>query len=158
MDQESVELVRRAYAAWNGDDWDAMAQLADPHIEWCPALGTGFEGSTTYYGIEGVRAYRDDVASLLGTISSEPTEILRATPEHVLVRSHVRGRGADTGVEVDQHFVHAWTIRNGRIAAMRSFPNETEALAAVGLPKRHPPAPVAAQRQRGGAARARPDV
>jgi ketosteroid isomerase-like protein len=158
MDADSVDLIRRAYAAWNADDWDTLVSLADPHIEWRPALGTAIEGATLYYGVEGVRAYRDEVQALLGTISTEPSEILRATPEHVLVRSKVRTHGAASGIQVEQHFVHAWTIRDGRIAAMRSFPTESEALAAVGLATRPPPSRVSARRRPGEAARARPDA
>jgi ketosteroid isomerase-like protein len=161
MDEAAVELIRRAYAAWNDDDWVTMAALADPHIEWRPALGTALEGSTKYFGVEGVRAYRDEVQSLLGTVDSEMSEILRATPEHVLVRSHVKTKGAASGILVEQHFVHAWTIRGGRIVAMRSFPTETEALAAVGLAseaRRPPPSRVSAPPRRGEAARARPDA
>lgn len=152
-----MEIVRRAYSAWNGGDWATLLSLADPDIEWRPALGTSLEGATIYYGPEGVRAYRDEVEGLLGTISSEPTEILRATREHVIVRTHVRGRGAESGIEVDQHFVHAWTIRNGRIVAMRSFPSEREALAVLGAAKRPSPE-LGAPRRRGEAARARPDA
>jgi ketosteroid isomerase-like protein len=159
MDAASVELVRRAYAAWNLGDWGTLLGLADPNIEWRPALGTSLEGATVYYGPEGVRAYRDEVEAMLGRISSEPTEILRATPEHVIVRTHVRGRGADSGIEVDQHFVHAWTIREGRIAAMRSFASERDALAAVGpSTRRRPSRDAAARRRPGEAARARPDA
>ena len=159
MDASSLDLVRRAYAAWNAGDWGTLLGLADPNIEWRPALGTSLEGATVYYGPEGVRAYRDEVEALLGRISSEPTEILRATAEHVIVRTHVRGRGADSGIEVDQHFVHAWTIRDGRIVAMRSFPSEREALAAFGAPTpRRPSRGAAAPQRRGEAARARPDA
>lgn len=159
MDRDSLELVRRAYAAWNGGDWATLLSLSDPHIEWRPALGTSLEGATVYFGPEGVRAYRDEVQALVGKVSSELTEILRATPEHVIVRTHVRGRGADSGIEVDQHFVHAWTIREGRITAMRSFPSEREALAAFGGVTPRPPSPApAARRPRGEAARVRPDA
>lgn len=165
MEPDSVDLVRRAYSAWNGGDWPTLLSLADPDIEWRPALGTSLEGATVYYGPEGVRAYRDEVQALLGRISSEPTEILRATPEHVIVRTHVRGRGSETGIEVDQHFVHAWTIRNGRIVAMRSFPSEREALAAFGggaavgsATRPRPSSGLDARRRRDAAARARPDA
>jgi ketosteroid isomerase-like protein len=156
MDETAVELIRRAYAAWNADDWETLTALADPNIEWRPALAA--ERATTYFGVEGVRAYRQDVQSMLGAISTDMSEVLRATPEHVLVRSRVQSHGGESGIQVQQHFVHAWTIRGGRIVAMRSFPTESEALAAVGMATAPPPSPGAARPRRDEAARARPDA
>jgi ketosteroid isomerase-like protein len=158
MNRDSVDLVRRAYSAWNGGDWTTLQALTHKNCELRPSLGAP-DGGTTYYGIEGAQAYRMEVGSMLGTISSEMTEILRATAEHVLVRSHARARGATSGIEVDQHFVHAWTITDGRIAGMRSFPTESEALRSFGLPTPPRPSPGVAVRQpRGASARARPDA
>ena len=149
MDAKSVDLVRRAYAAWNDGDWTTLATLLDPHCELRPVLGVPEE--TVFFGIEGIKAYRDAAEGLLGRLTGEPVEILRADEKHVVVVSHISGRGAESGVEIDQHFVYLWTIENGRIASMQSFATEDDAVAAT------QPGPASGgSPSRGEAARARP--
>jgi ketosteroid isomerase-like protein len=159
MEASPVDLVTRAYAAWNAGDWPALAAIADRDFEMRPTLGVPED--TVFFGVEGLKAFREAAEGLLGRLSAEPLEVLRADDEHVLVLSHVRGRGAESGVEIDQHFVYAWTIRDGRIAAMQSFASEGDAVAAIGgEPPAPPPTPQGPARgappSRGEAARARP--
>jgi ketosteroid isomerase-like protein len=158
MEAASVDLVRRVYAAWNHDDWATLAELLDPDCELRPVLGVPEE--TVFFGLEGVKAYRDVVEGLLGRMTGEPVEILRADDRHVVLLGHITARGAESGVELDQHFVYLWTIRGGRVTAMQSFASEDDAVAAIaGTPPpavRQPEPARDARPSRGAAARARP--
>jgi ketosteroid isomerase-like protein len=149
METASVDLVRRAHAAWNADDWATLATLLDPDCELRPVLGVPED--TVYFGLEGIKAYRDVAEGLLGRLTGEPVQILRADDEHVVVLSHISGRGAQNGVELDQHFVYLWTIRDGRVVAMQSFASEDDAVAAT-----RPAPPRAVPPSHGEAARAQP--
>lgn len=149
MEASSVDLVRRAYAAWNTGDWATLATLLDPDCELRPVLGVPED--TVFFGIEGIKAYREGAEGLLGRLTGEPAEILRADDRHVVVLSHISGRGAESGVEIDQHFVYLWTVENGRITAMQSFATADDAVAAT-----QPRPSRGAPPSRGEAARARP--
>jgi ketosteroid isomerase-like protein len=159
MNPPSVDVVRRAYAAWNADDWATLATLLDPDCELRPVLGVPED--TVFFGLEGIKAYRDVAEGLLGRLTGELVEVLRADDEHVVVQGHITGRGAESGVEIDQHFVYLWTIRDGRVVGMQSFAGEDDAVAAIAG---DPPPPVATRQapapgappSRGEAARARP--
>ncbi len=162
MEGASIDLVRRVYAAWNADDWRTLSDLLDPDCELRPVLGVAED--TVFFGLEGIKAYRETAEGLLGRLTGEPVEFLRAGDRHVVMLSHITARGAESGVELDQHFVYLWTIRDGRVTAMQSFASEDDAVAAIDgpLPARvrepaTPPAPArGAPPSRGEAARARP--
>lgn len=149
--------MRRAFAAWNAGDWVTLATITDPNAEMRPVLGA--PENTVFFGLEGVKAYRETAEKLLGRLTAEPQEVLRADDERVLVVSHVCGRGAPSGVEIDQHFVYLFTIREGRIAGLQSFASEADALATLS-PEQEPPSPPMPSRgvppSPGEAARARP--
>jgi ketosteroid isomerase-like protein len=161
MQPVSVEIVRDAYRAWNAGDWAALMSLADPHFELRPVLGT--PENTVFYGLEGAKAYRAAAEDLLGRLTADIVEVLRADDEHVVVLSHVQGRGAETGIEVDQHFVYLFTLDAGRVTALQSFATEGDAVASLGAeappavaPTPARPSPGGALPPRGEAARARP--
>lgn len=49
-----------------------------------------------------------------------------------IVRTRFHGRGRD-GIEVERPFVHVWSFRDGRIAAVRSYGSWEDAARATGL-------------------------
>jgi len=57
--------------------------------------------------------------------------------DHVLVKTHQRGRGKGSGVEVEDETWFVFRFRDGRIAEFRMFRDEREALEAAGLNERH---------------------
>ena len=62
----------------------------------------------------------------------EPEEFIPAG-ENVVVPLHIRGQGRESGIEVDAHIVHVWTIRNDRAVKLHVYVDRAEALKAVGL-------------------------
>src|SRR4249920_791807 len=57
MSEENVETVKRAVAAWNADDLDALLIGLDADIEWHPSIQPGLEGkeAAVFRGHEGAR-------------------------------------------------------------------------------------------------------
>ena len=53
--------------------------------------------------------------------------------DHVVVRTHQRGRGRGSGVEVEDEIWFVLGFRNGKVAEWRMFGAERDALEAVGL-------------------------
>ena len=63
-------------------------------------------------------------------------EIVRvaAVPDSkVLVTARTRGRGKQSGIEVDMEFGFVFTLRDARISEWRMFLGEDQALEAAGL-------------------------
>jgi ketosteroid isomerase-like protein len=48
-----------------------------------------------------------------------------------VIRSWGRGKQSEAAVETGEH--HVWTLRDGKLWRLRVYPDEAEALEAVGL-------------------------
>jgi uncharacterized protein len=125
MSPENVELVRRAYEAFNRRDLSALSTLVDPEVDFRSTV-------ESHRGIEGVADFVRSADDTLDDFTAVPTEIIEAG-EQVVVVVHERGRGKGSGIDVDHRFAHVWTIRGGRAVAFRAFTDRAEALEAVGL-------------------------
>jgi ketosteroid isomerase-like protein len=155
MSQEDVEVVRRYNAPREGTDvipeirkaverfgpdpqreavlavWadDPAMQHLHPDIEW-DVSATGAFGSTAHgptqlarWWAEWVEGWESYVYRMLD---------YRDLGEWVLTPADVQARGRG-GIAVEMRVFHLWQVRNGKIAVMRAFLREDEALEAAGL-------------------------
>jgi uncharacterized protein len=132
MSSDDVEVVRRAYEAFNNGDPEAAAALLDPEVEW--TLPAHFPDAETWHGrervVEGLAALAESWESLL----IEVHELIDAG-DRVVALVHIGGRAALTGIDLSGMGVdaHVWTVRDGRAVAVRMYGGTSEALKAVGL-------------------------
>jgi uncharacterized protein len=125
MPEDSVEVVRKLFAALDGENYEDVLGLFDPEVEWLPAEGS-------YAGIEGV------VQSFIDWMEpwDEHTVILEETTasgQKVLAVVHLTGRGSSSGMEIDQRFFQVYTLREGKIIRMDEFVDRDPAAKAAGL-------------------------
>jgi uncharacterized protein len=125
MSQENIDAVRGLFASLESQDWEAALGVFDPEVEWSPTEGT-------FHGPEGV------VSSLAEWL--EPweehnieAEEFRQVGDKVLAVIRLTGRGAGSGMEIDQRFFQVYAVRNGKIIRMVEFVRRGEALEAAGL-------------------------
>jgi ketosteroid isomerase-like protein len=132
MAQENVELVRRVYERWNGGDFDAAAELLDPEVRW-----DGYSHlpeSGTREGIDEVRSWTDAFREAWGEVRVEVEELVEIDDDSVLAFVRVTARGRGSGALVVSGLDgHIWTVRDGRVVAVRMFQGTDEAVAAAGL-------------------------
>jgi ketosteroid isomerase-like protein len=130
MSRANVEVVRRAFEAWNAGELDGVGQLLTPETEFIP-LRSQLEGAP-YRGPEGVRQYARDAA--------EEWEFLRISPdefhdlgERVLMLGHFDARARVSGMDV--RFPVGWVarLRGGKITHLRTYSDQQEAREAAGL-------------------------
>jgi ketosteroid isomerase-like protein len=115
MSEENVELVRRAYAEFEGGRFSA--DFLDPEI-----------------GHEGVERYLDKVYEAFDDYRMVPEEFIDAGDDQVLVFSREGGRGKGSGAKVETHpTAHLWTVRDGKAIRMQSYWERSDALEVVGL-------------------------
>jgi len=130
MSRKNVELVRRAYEAFNRGDLDgAVADIA-PDCEYV-ATGAipGVEG--VYRGPEGFKRFLGWLLNEFDDARAEIHEVIEAG-DQVLVSLTNRGRGKQSGVEVDWQVWQLWTVRDGTTRRGQGFTSREEALEAVG--------------------------
>jgi ketosteroid isomerase-like protein len=132
MSQENVELIRSALAAGDRRDMDAVLRLCDedivitqpPELPGAPAEQHGHRGVLEAFAIW-PEQWDDYRVELL--------RIADAPPNKVIATMRTRGRGRQSGVEVEMDFSFVFTVRDARISEWRLFVREDEALEAAGL-------------------------
>jgi uncharacterized protein len=132
MSEENVEIVRNAFAAFNRGDIKGVLRLCDEDIV-----------ITQPPELPGVSREQHGHRGVLEAFAIWPeqwddyrTEILRlaaAPGGKVFVATGTRGRGKQSGVEVDMDFSFVFTVRDAKISEWRLFVQEDQALEAAGL-------------------------
>ena len=129
MSQESMEVVRAAFEAWNVGDMDAVRELFDPDVIWrvpkdCPEPGPFVGRQAVMREVERWRETFDTyVTELIG-------DMIEAA-DHVVVRQvwHGVGRGPEANIASTCIF----TVRKRRVIGVEQFWDHAEALETLGL-------------------------
>jgi ketosteroid isomerase-like protein len=134
MSQENVEAVRRAYEAWNADDFDAFLAELDPEVEWHPSIEPALEGGeTTRRGLDGARKAWDDYRGGAWERLTIRIHEIRDLGESVVVLAHIDLTARTTGLEFTEEVGSLMTFRGGKILRSEDFLSHAKALEAAGL-------------------------
>jgi ketosteroid isomerase-like protein len=103
MSEENVETVRRVYDCLARRDWDAMCQ-----------------------------AFLEDQISPFESSTAEPVDVFEGG-EQVAVYVKIRSRPKESSAEIEALVGHLFTLRDGLIVRLQTFPKREKALEAAGL-------------------------
>ncbi|MGW3204495.1 nuclear transport factor 2 family protein [Streptomyces sp. NPDC001135] len=118
--ERNLRLIRRAYAAFQARDVDALLQTLDPQLEWVHPDGMADYGlGGTKRGHAGVREFLARVPSVLGGMRLEPREFV-ADGDRVAVFG-VREVTSVRGTSATLSFVHSWVLRDGLAVRMEDI-------------------------------------
>ena len=131
MSQENVEIVRRAYAAYDEGGLDAIAEFWHPDINYRAAEGA-LDDVGLMEGPEALRDYYRQWEETFDGMRIEVEELIDAGDQVVAV---VRGfaRMKESDAEVDIRYAVVFTARDGKVATGREYWTREEALEAAGL-------------------------
>jgi len=131
MSNDSVELIRRAYAAYADGDATTVLQLVDPDLEWTfldPAEGDpeprvchGREELEIALARQAEHGLRAELEEAVGN------------GDRVMVVVRIPGVDAHRVRKADDRSFNVMTVRQGQIVAMRDCRDRHEALVIVGL-------------------------
>jgi uncharacterized protein len=130
MSKENVDIVRRAYEAFNAGDPETAMALLDPEVEW--TLPAHFPDAETWRGRERVVAGLGTLSDAWESIDVDVQELIDAG-DRVVALVHIKGRAALTGLDLGGMGVdgHVWTLREGRVVAVRMYGGTEQALAGI---------------------------
>jgi ketosteroid isomerase-like protein len=131
MSEEIVELVYRAQEAFNRRDLDALLALADPGIEFTPAI-LELEGGDSYRGHDGLRRWWEAMLTVFPDYRTEADEV-RDHGDVTVTHARLRAHGTESGAFVEEAFWAVAEWRHEKCVRWRSFRTEPEALEAAGL-------------------------
>ena len=127
-DEKMIAVLRRIHEGFNRRDFEAVVQLAHPDVE---LVRTG--GMSSLKGVAALREWMEPDA--FEEQHFEPLDF-RVKGDKVLVREHVTGRGAGSGIEVDfVTYIVCALDDHGLVKEVQGFlpHEEAEALEAAGL-------------------------
>jgi ketosteroid isomerase-like protein len=134
MSRENVEIVRSMYRSFNdGTGYDAVPDLWHKDAELQPALiGGGVLEGAVYCGHEGILEFLAMQAETWKSVTIEPVDI-RDMGAYLLVETRIQAVGRASGIALTQVTWNVWEVRSGKVARLRVFTEQEEALKAVGL-------------------------
>jgi ketosteroid isomerase-like protein len=133
MSQENVEIVRRLFDAFNGQDANAVGDLWTTDGEWWPAyIGGGLLEGAGFRGHEGLAEFIELQSETWESVVAEPVE-MRDLGDQVLVKVHLWAVGRASGIPVERVTWNVFEFRDEKAAAGRVYTSKDEALEAVGL-------------------------
>jgi ketosteroid isomerase-like protein len=131
--EDNVDVIRRGYERVNREGPDGARVFMDPDI--VLEMPEGVLDTGTYYGREALmrvwHAYSDEFEERRWDV-----ERLFGVEDRVFLRVRERGRGRQSGVEVDWQRWWVYTLRDGLIVRAQFCLEESTALEAVGAPAR----------------------
>jgi uncharacterized protein len=131
VSKESVDVVLELHAAVTRRDLDGVLSLAHPEVEYRSAIQQAMEGEgSVFRGLEGIRRWFGELQDLYEYIESEVLEV-HDFGERVAIAFVVRGRGAGSGIVLEQPLAQVVTVRGGKIVEVCDFFSREEALAAA---------------------------
>jgi ketosteroid isomerase-like protein len=129
MSEENVELVRRGHEAFRDSGEDAIFEYLHAEVDMTPVAE--LPGAEAYHGHDGFRSFFQTLREAFGDFGWEPQEFVDLG-DHVLVETRFFAAGRGSGIPVDATMYNVWTIREGKVARVRSYLDWTEALEATG--------------------------
>ena len=133
MSQENLDLVQRAYEAWNRGDLETAFEFVDRDVE--VSVPPDLPDAGTYRGRAEIRRWvAEQLLQSLEGARAEPEKFLDAG-DQVVVFVRYYGRGKASGIEVRGSIVdaHVLTLRNSKIHKLQMYQGTETALEAVGL-------------------------
>jgi ketosteroid isomerase-like protein len=129
MAEPKVELVRELLERVNGDDPGSIYELLSEDFvaEIPPSLSAEPD---VYEGHAGVRRYMEAFQGLLDDVRFEPLEF-HVEGEQVIVDMVLKGRGAASGIVVEQRSAIVHWIAGGKVTRMDPYPDVEAARAAL---------------------------
>jgi ketosteroid isomerase-like protein len=132
MSNSNADLIRHAYQAYANGDLAAMLEFVDPDLEWT-YLDPSLEQPTPQ-----VCHGRHELEQVLRGWAERGVraELEEVTNSGELVMVGVRTPGVDVhlGRRADDRAYSVFTVRDGRIVALRDCRDRQEALQVAGIP------------------------
>jgi ketosteroid isomerase-like protein len=125
-------VIVEAFEAYDRDDVAAVLALCAEDIRIVQPPEVAATGvAPEQHGHDGVREAFGIWPNQWDDFEIEIRRIVAAPGDHVVVATRQRGRGKQSGVEVEAEFFFTFAVRDGKIAEWLIFTDEPDALAAT---------------------------
>jgi ketosteroid isomerase-like protein len=126
--EANAALIRRAYDAWNRNDWDELGEIYDGEV--VAVTPEGFVEPGEFRGWPALRQRYRELKSAWEDESIDPEEIV-GEGDWVTARVRWYGLGKSSGAPISLEVTNLVEIRDGKIARLEYFWDFDEAVAAM---------------------------
>jgi ketosteroid isomerase-like protein len=127
----NVEKIRRGQEGFSRGDLSPVEDLVADDVEW-GALGTFPGVESVYRGREGMARWMEAIRSAWESFEVSVGEVLHDAGDVVVIEEGLRGRGRESGVEVEMTIFSADGFKRGKVVRRLPFSSREDALRAVG--------------------------
>jgi len=132
MSQRKIDVVRFGHAAFSAGHLEAMRPTVAEDVDW--GTSGAFPGlEPVYRGPDAMDRWMDAVRSAWEWFEVTIGEVIRDEADVLVITERLRGRGRESGAEVDMLLFTVYWFEDDRIVRRRVFDSEAEALVATGL-------------------------
>jgi ketosteroid isomerase-like protein len=136
MSQPSVELTREGLEtlpdASNARDWDTIVELLGLEVEFNSVVGAA-DGERSYHGIEGLRAWAEQVDAVWEDWRQEVVEFHDVSDNQAAAVIPATGRARASGVPLDTRTGNVITWTPGKGWRLQAYSDPREAFEAAGF-------------------------
>ncbi len=125
-----MKTIEALYEAVNGDNFDAMAAFYADGVVVDLSESVGPDNQVLH-GREAATAMWHEHMEHWESWSWELENITDVPPDQVVTANRVRGRGRGSGIEVDARVGQVWQLAGGKVARVKMYQSEAEALEAA---------------------------
>lgn len=118
--ESNTQVVQAMFAAFGRGDLPAVFAQMDPEIVWHGRYAAGVPIDGEWRGVQGVGAMFSKLGETTAIEAFAPTEFI-AQGDKVVVLGHERVRVPATGKTYENPWVHVYTVRDGKVAAVTTY-------------------------------------
>jgi uncharacterized protein len=119
-EQENTELVGRAYGSFRDGDIPAVLDSLSEDIQWVTAEVEGVPVGGTWRGRDQVGRFFQTLSDVQEARQFEPREFV-AQDDRVVALGHYAWHVKATGKEWESDFVHALSVREGKVTRFQEY-------------------------------------
>jgi ketosteroid isomerase-like protein len=134
MAEENIEVVRRAFIAWNTRDFDALSADSASDVEWDFSHVAGWTEKTTYRGLPELRSFWDRWLETWADHHLELLQLVAIANDKVFCRYRQTATGKASGVSVEVENAQIITFRDSKVIRTVVYSDPGEAASAAGVP------------------------
>jgi ketosteroid isomerase-like protein len=129
MSSSNIELVQKMLGAYLSGDEETLRAMIGPESEIHGA--PGLLNSGTYHGFDGFQEWIKQWEDAWDGVRYELGEPIEVGKSIVVIPTHIVGRGAGSGLEIDSMFGWLYEFRDGQAVRFHAYVNVDDALDAA---------------------------
>jgi ketosteroid isomerase-like protein len=128
MWRTAIDTLRVGYEAWSQREYDALVALLPPRFEFVPVLES--PDMPAFSGMEGIERFWESMLATWESFVFTPLSYeLRGG--QILVEVRVNAKASASGIELEEHWAHVYTLHEGEFVRLQAFLSRDEALGAL---------------------------